>query len=340
MEVYVHYKELSKLEIKKQLKDDSARYSGWSCSKIGNPTNKMDCAGYTYNNMFPMAGEYWITAGVFYQNLILPFGKQISDRRTWGDARPNDIVVFKNGGEAKHISYISKVEKTLGQVTSITIVTKDGKEGIYSHKMGFFLNDEKTELNPLVQSLGYPYVYRLNYGNFDINEDFYKDCLTPPKEPANIYKLKEIIVDSSEGYAEKRINATEYYYARRYGNNDEKKYSFLMKRTGDMPETIEPGGTFEMPMMLETTHDDPSFDDGVMVSWYCDEQYLWKNSADKHLWVGKLGNKIQKNINEKITIAIPDCKPKKLICCFKRAKGFSLGEGQWINWLQFVYEQQ
>jgi opacity protein-like surface antigen len=101
MEVYVHYKELSKKEINTQLKNDSARYQGWDFQKLENPTNKMDCAGYTYHNQFLLAGEYWITARQFYQNLILPFAKQISDRRTWGDAKVNDIVVFKLDGEAK-----------------------------------------------------------------------------------------------------------------------------------------------------------------------------------------------------------------------------------------------
>ncbi len=340
MEVYVHYKELTKQQIANQLIADSLRYQGWDFRKLENPSNIMDCAGYTYHNMFSLAGKYWITAEKFYQNLILPYAKQISDRTTWGDARVNDIVVFKLGGEAKHISYISKVEKTLGQVTSITIITKDAREAVYTHRIGYFLSDIKTESNPLVQSMGYPYIYRLNYGNFDINESFYKDCQTPPKQSAT-YTLKEVIVDSnSYGYADKKITANEFYFSRTEDGGNRKKYFYQIKLLGNIPETIEPGEKFEMPMSLETTIENPSFDFGVMVSWYCDDQYLWKNSADKHLWVGKMAGKTQTVVNDKIVITTPACTPQKLICCFQKADGYALGEGRTMNWIKLVYEKQ
>ncbi len=333
MEVYVNYKEISKEKIKEQNKADSARYAGWDFYKIDNPTNKMDCAGYTYNQMFLLTGQYWITAGVFYQNIILPFAKQISDRRTWGDAKPNDIVVFRNGGEAKHIAYIESVEKTLGVVTSITIITKDNKEGVFKHKLGLFLNGVRED-NPLVQSLGYPYVYRVNYGNFDINESFYKDCEVPPLESAN-YVLKEVIVNDNFGYKDKIITPKELSITREIDNN---KYTIKFN-ISEPPKEISSEETFAINASLESSEEKPVNYKGLVVTWYCGESYSYKNSADKFLNVGKYGDKVTKSITDNITVTVPNCTDKQIICTFMYTYGFS-DESSAIEWVRYVYEKK
>jgi hypothetical protein len=339
MPVYVHYKELTPKEVKKQLQADSARYNGWDYNKLENPSNKMDCAGYTYHNMFTLSGEYWITAGVLYQNIILPYAKQVSDHFSWGDAKPDDIVVFKSGGEAKHISYISSVEKTLNVVTSITIITKDGKEGVYSHRMGFSIVNDSLQPDPIVQALGYPYVYRVNYGNFDINETYFKDCLTPPTEPTIVYKLKEILVDTDAGFAEQSVTAKEYSYQKIDDYATGSKYFFKMTLDGEMPETISPGEKFEIPVTIQTSKDNLGFDNGMMVNWYCDAQLVSPKPGDRRLWVGKMDGVVKKSIRESLTITTPDCNPQQLICCFQRAYGYTLGEGTTTRWVRYVYER-
>src|SRR5438874_1853253 len=133
--------------LQKQLKDDKWRYGDHDYQFISNPSVKQDCAGYTFQKMFNK-GMYWITAQEFYDKLLVFYGKQIrslADPFGWGDVQKGDVLVYRKGGAVNHITYVSEVNTTLGVATSVIIETKDGKEGVYKHKIGL-MNDQTDPL--------------------------------------------------------------------------------------------------------------------------------------------------------------------------------------------------
>ncbi len=190
MEVTHRCYDFDEAGIKKQLADDKWRYGEYDYKFISNPTQKQDCAGYTFQKLFNK-GPYWITSQAFYDKLILFFGKQIrslTDPFGWGDVREGDVLVYRKGGSVNHITYVSKVNSTLGVVTSVVIDTKDAKEGVYQHKIGL-MNDQT---DPLIRGLGEIAVYRLDPGKLQITE-LTRTCDCEQKGRG--WQLESLIID-------------------------------------------------------------------------------------------------------------------------------------------------
>jgi len=247
-------------------------------------------------------------------------------------------VVFKKDGRPTHIAFIRKVEKTAGMVSAIYIVTKDAREGIYDHKLGFFLADAQGETNPLVAAMGYPYIYRVNYGNFDIDENYYKDCQEVPAEKKGIYSLKEVITDANVSYTEKDINANRYFFAST-SYRDGSRFSFDMRLLSKMPAQVQPGTSFEIEVSIQSENAAALTDEGLHVNWYCGEQLLWRNSCDKEIRIGHDTKGIISEAREKLVVKVPECDGQKLICYFNRVRGYSLGEPTFMGWVKYIYEK-
>lgn len=168
---------------------------------------KQDCAGYTFQKIFNK-GMYWITAQEFYDKLIIFYGRQIrslADPFGWGDVQKGDVLVYRKGGSVNHITYVSGVNTTLGVVTSVVIDTKDGKEGVYKHKIG--LMNEQTD--PLIRAMGEIWVYRLDPGKMQVTEVSRTcDCdLMDSKGPGWILESFTVDPDKKSGkWGENLIN--------------------------------------------------------------------------------------------------------------------------------------
>lgn len=190
MEVTQRCYDFDEAGIKKQLADDNWRYGEYDYKLIGNPTQKQDCAGYTFQKLFNK-GTFWITAQEFYDKLILFYGKQIRSRIDpigWGDVQTEDVLVYRKGGTVNHITYVSEVITTLGVVTSVVIDTKDGKEGVYKHKISL-MNDPT---DPLIRALGEIWIYRLDRSKLQVTE-LPRTCHCEEKGPG--WKLESLIID-------------------------------------------------------------------------------------------------------------------------------------------------
>jgi len=108
-------------------------------TRIGNCTQKQDCAGYVFEKLwseqlkqlekdYGIEGPYWITGQKFCNDILFKFGTKISGDVTWGDAQKGDVVVYGEGG---HVAIVREVNTTMGVNTSVVIETKDGVQAVY-----------------------------------------------------------------------------------------------------------------------------------------------------------------------------------------------------------------
>lgn len=165
----------------KQQASDKTDYAGYDYREFGQPSQRQDCAGYTFEKLFGK-GPYWIDAANFDEGVIFWFGKEIFrpglHQATWGDVRPGDVVVYRQGGNAKHIAWVRNVETTAGIVTKIWIDTKDDKQGVLIHPIGFF----ERQNDPLTIRMGDIYIYRVDTSKVRA-ELVSKTCECPPLDP-------------------------------------------------------------------------------------------------------------------------------------------------------------
>lgn len=146
--------------------NDLSIYQGYPYTRIGDPSYRWDCAGWT-------ADKIWNTGPVvfggddFYREIIRNFGTQISSNFSFGDVREGDIVAYHRSGtgEVGHITLVRKVERNeLGIITRIQIETKDTDQSVFLHDLPLRTSHLTNSVglgDPLVRTFGIPHVYRI-----------------------------------------------------------------------------------------------------------------------------------------------------------------------------------
>jgi hypothetical protein len=169
--VMKRFQEFNDLERDDRLKADVAKYAGYQYTKIGDPSPTIDCAGYVANKLWNI-GRYRVTAPKFYDVILKNFAHKITtEQMGWEAVQPGDVLVYGSSNDAKHVTYIKSVNRTMA-ATSVLVETKDGSEAVYENEVvyNYFSND------PLVRAYGPPHVYRIDVSKINIKEKNSGDC--------------------------------------------------------------------------------------------------------------------------------------------------------------------
>ena len=159
--------------LRKQNSDDKSRFAGYDYTKIGEPSQKQDCAGYVFDKLWH-TGKYWITGPTFYEMIIKNFGTKISNGLTWGNVQEGDVVIYIDElGRANHITIVKSVSTAFEVTTGVTIETKDGKEGVFKHTLP---NLTSISNDPLVRSWGTPTIFRVDAHRIILTPSGSGDC--------------------------------------------------------------------------------------------------------------------------------------------------------------------
>lgn len=165
------FQEMTDAERATQVNFEGTQYTFGDYTRVGQPSNLVDCAGWVFNKLWGK-GQYVITAGEFYKNVVVPFGQEVSRF----NAKPGDVVVYldpsspKPEDRGKHIAVV--VETSWH---GIIIETKDGTESVFRTTLPFntrFSND------PLLRKYAETVIYRVDPSQVTVEQQ--TNCETPP----------------------------------------------------------------------------------------------------------------------------------------------------------------
>lgn len=153
--------------------DDKKRYDGYPYTKIGEPSQQQDCAGYVFEKLFHK-GKYWVTGEVFYKLIVKNFGKKINNEFTWGDVKVGDVVIYINDLDVgNHIAIVKEVITTGSVATTVKIETKDGTQGVFLHTLP---NLTSLSNDPLITIMGKPSIFRIDASAIEVTPFSKGEC--------------------------------------------------------------------------------------------------------------------------------------------------------------------
>ena len=156
--------ELTAKEIAAVLAKEKDKYEGWAYKPIGEPTRKVNCAGFVMLKLF---GRRMVDANVdphaFFRKIVEPFGS----KRRFTTPKAGDVVVWRDHGTVQHVAFV----ESGGAIPRI--LTKDGNERPYRMKLTEVSRDE-----PLSQAHGDIEFWDLDPSKVSISVVAGKDCGT------------------------------------------------------------------------------------------------------------------------------------------------------------------
>jgi hypothetical protein len=120
-------KEFSASEIADRIQEEDKKenYPDPPYTRISDPSQKQDCAGYILENYLPDQNVLWVEPNELFIKLFEPFGKRVNNI---SDIKKGDVVFFgQNKGRFMHVALVVDRKAEVG----IIIETKDRDESLF-----------------------------------------------------------------------------------------------------------------------------------------------------------------------------------------------------------------
>ena len=271
---------------------------------------------------------------MLYDQVLQWFGKRVfgspASPAAWGDVKPGDILAYYKKGY-NHVAYISTVNKTAGIVTSVVIETKDGREEIFTHKIGL----AESFGDPLTSAWGEMQVYHLDLAKIRVSEVSRNcDC---ESNLAGFYRLDSVVINPYQLNIP-TISISKEHYSFTPGKDDNGKEREVTFNFNTPPGLIKPKTSF---ILQGDGTSNTTMDHHLFFTWEVNGSNVACTSDPRSLDVGgKIGNHmdIVQAAKADFNLTVPDVYPE-VLCLTVRVGYFWDSEPGNTPLVQYFYRK-